>query len=61
MQDAFEFIGQTLRDDKAHHKDSDLHRNPCPQTIYGPGVLSYFLTDMGVAFGPYRYTKYNTD
>ena len=23
---------QTLREDSAHHKDSELHRNPCPQT-----------------------------
>ena len=23
---------QTLRGVKAHHKDSELHRNPCPQT-----------------------------
>ena len=23
---------QNLRGDRAHHKDSELHRNPCPQT-----------------------------
>ena len=23
---------QILRGDRAHHKDSELHRNPCPQT-----------------------------
>ena len=22
---------QNFRGDKAHHKDSELHRNPCPQ------------------------------
>ena len=32
IQDVFEFIGQTLRADRAHHKDSDLHRKLCPQT-----------------------------
>ena len=45
---------QILRGDRAYHKDSELHRNPCAQTssltIYGPCVLGYFLRDVGVAF-----------
>ena len=24
---------QNLRGDSAHHKDTELHRNPCPQTL----------------------------
>ena len=45
---------QTLRRDRAHHKDSELHRNICPQTssqrFYEPCVLGYFLRNMSVAF-----------
>ena len=33
IQGVFEFIGQTLGGDRAHHKESELHRNPCPQTL----------------------------
>ena len=37
---------QNFRGYRAHHKDSELHRNPCPQTsfltLYEPCVLVYF-------------------
>ena len=34
MQSVPGCFGQTLRGGRIHHKDSELHRNPCPQTIF---------------------------
>ena len=56
-------MGKILREDRAHYKSSQLHRNQWPQILSQPfkmpGIFGYCLTDVGVAFEDWHFKKHS--